>query len=259
MQSTTSTDGTIIGFDKLGDGPPIVLICAGPVDRNSNAELAQLLAADCTVYNYDRRGRGQSGDTKPYSIEREYEDLAAVVKEAGGSAAIFGNSGGAMLAIQAVLAGVTAPKLVFWEPPYVLEGTRPPVPTDYREQQETLLAEGRHGDMVELFLTKAVGMPDAIVTDMRQAPFWAFMEPAAPALVYDAVVAGDFGLPANAGAVDVPTLVLDGGTTPWLTASADAVAATLPMAERQTLTGQPHNVAADALAPAVARFARGVA
>ena len=259
MPSTTSQDGTVIDFDQLGSGPPIVLICAGPVDRNSNAELAQLLASTCTVYNYDRRGRGHSGDTKPYDLEREYEDLAAVITAAGGEAAVFGNSGGAMLAIQAVLAGVPATKLVFWEPPYVLEGTRPPVPANYREQQQALLAEGRPGDMVALFLTSAVGMPAEMVAGMRQAPFWAFMEPTAPVLVYDAIMAGDFSLPGNAGTIETPTLVLDGGTTPWLTASADAVAAVLPKAERQTLAGQPHNVAADALAPAVAQFVVGLA
>jgi hypothetical protein len=257
MPTTTSKDGTVIDYDQLGDGPPVVLICAGPVDRNSNGELAGLLANTCTVYNYDRRGRGQSGDTLPYSLEREYEDLAAVIEAAGGQATVFGNSGGAMLAIKAVLAGVPAAKLVFWEPPYVLPGTRSPVPADYRQQQEALLAEGRHGDMIELFLVDAVGMPAEMVAGMRQAPFWAFMEPTAPALVYDAILAGDFTMPADAAAVSAPTLVLDGGTTPWLTTSADTVAATLPNAQRQTLAGQPHNFAAEALAPALAAFVAG--
>ncbi|HZE50812.1 MAG TPA: alpha/beta hydrolase [Jatrophihabitantaceae bacterium] len=254
MPSTTSADGTVIDFDQLGDGPAVVLICAGPTDRNSNGELAGLLAASCTVLNYDRRGRGQSGDTAPYSVQREIEDLDAVITAAGGSAAVFGNSGGAFLAVQAVATGLPITKLAFWEPPYIIEGTRPAVPADYREQQEKLLAEGRHGDMVELFLTKAVGMPAEVVAGMRQAPFWPYMEPTAPALVYDAIVAGDFSIPDEVSSIDVPTVVLDGGTTPWLTTSADAVAAKLPNAQRQTLAGQQHNVEAAALAPAVATF-----
>ena len=254
MPSTTSADGTVIDFDQLGDGPAVILICAGPTDRNSNGELAGLLAASCTVFNYDRRGRGQSGDTAPYSVQREIEDLDAVITAAGGSAAVFGNSGGAFLAVQAVAKGLPITKLAFWEPPYIIEGTRPAVPADYREQQEKLLAEGRPGDMVELFLTKAVGMPAEVVAGMRQAPFWPYMEPTAPALVYDAILAGDFSIPDEVSSIDVPAVVLDGGTTPWLTTSADAVAAKLPNAQRQTLAGQQHNVEAAALAPAVAAF-----
>jgi alpha-beta hydrolase superfamily lysophospholipase len=193
-----------------------VLICAGPTDRSSNAELADLLAASCTVINYDRRGRGRSGDTAPYSVDREIEDLQAVVDSAAGPVGLFGTSGAAFLAFRAAASGVPCVSIAVWEPPYILPGSRPPVPDDYADRQAELAEKGDTGAMAELFLVTAVGMPAQMVTGMRQAPFWKFMEAAAsPALVYDAQLAGDFRLdPAQQAKVTCPVLVLDGGTTP---------------------------------------------
>ena len=216
MATVESDDGTLIDYDVEGSGPPVVLICAGPTDQSSNAELADLLAASCTVINYDRRGRGRSGDTAPYSVDREIEDLQAVVDSAAGPVALFGTSGGAFLAFRAAASGVPCASIAVWEPPYILPGSRPPVPDDYADRQAKLAEKGDTGAMAELFLVTAVGMPAEMVTGMRQAPFWGFMEAAAsPALVYDAHLAGDFRLdPAQQAKVTCPVLVLDGGTPP---------------------------------------------
>jgi pimeloyl-ACP methyl ester carboxylesterase len=258
VDTVVSQDGTAIAFDRAGDGPPVILVNAGPTDRTANAPLAGLLAPHFTVLNYDRRGRGDSGDTAPYAVDREYEDLEAIIDEAGGSADVFGSSGGGILALEAAARGLAIAKLAVWEPPYILDGTRPPVPADYRQQLDELLAAGRRGDMVELFLTQAVGMPAEFVAPARQSPFWPSMEAVADALIYDAMIVGDFSLPtARVAAIKVPTLVIDGGQTPWLSATAQAVAAALPDAQRRTLEGQPHNVDATALAPALTGFFSG--
>jgi alpha-beta hydrolase superfamily lysophospholipase len=256
MSNVISADGTRIDYDQSGSGPTVVLIGAGPTDRNSNAELAGLLSASCTVINYDRRGRGKSGDTTPYSVDREVEDLLAIADVGGGEVGLFGTSGGAFLAFRAVAAGMRCTRIAAWEPPYIIEGSRPPVPADYAEQQANLAKRGDPGAMVDLFLTSAVGMPSEFVAGMRQGPFWGFLEAAAiPALAYDAELAGDFSLDTGQLAdVTCPVLVLDGGTTSWLSATAKAVAAAIPSAVQQTLSGQQHNVEATALAPALASF-----
>jgi len=255
VETVVSQDGTSIAFDRAGDGPPIILVNAGPTDRNVNAALAGLLAARFTVLNYDRRGRGDSGDTALYAVDREYEDLDVVIDAAGGSASVFGNSGGGILALEAAARGLAITKLAVWEPPYILDGTRPPAPKDYQQQLSDLLAAGRRGDMVELFLTKAAGIPAELVASIRQSPFWPLQEAVAHALVYDADIVGDFSVPtARVATIKVPTLVVDGGQTPWLSTSANAVAGALPDAQRRTLEGQPHNVDAAALAPVLAGF-----
>jgi pimeloyl-ACP methyl ester carboxylesterase len=255
MDTVTSADGTTIAFDRAGNGPPVILINAGPTNRTVNAPLVDLLSTRLTVLNYDRRGRGDSGDTPPYAVDREYEDLAAVIDAAGGSASLFGNSGGGILALEAAARGLPITGTAVWEPPYILDGARPPVPHDYRQRLTKLLAAGRRGDMVELFLTQAAGIPAEFVAAIRQSPFWPAQEAVAHALVYDAEIVGDFSLPtARLAAVKAPTLVVDGAQTPWLRASADAVAQALPDAQRRTLQGQPHNVDPAALAPVLAEF-----
>ena len=255
MDTVTSADGTTIAFDRAGNGPPVILINAGPTNRTVNAPLVDLLSTRLTVLNYDRRGRGDSGDTLPYAVDRGYEDLAAVIDAAGGSAHLFGNSGGGILALEAAARGLPVTGIAVWEPPYILDGARPPVPRDYRHPLANPPATGRRGDMVELFLTQAAGIPAEFVAAIRQSPFWPAQEAVAHALVYDAEIVGDFSLPtARLAAVKAPTLVVDGAQTPWLRASADAVAQALSDAQRQTLKGQPHNVDPAALAPVLAEF-----
>lgn len=252
MLTTTSRDGTAIAYDRMGSGVAVVVVGGGPTTRVANGQLAGLLAERFTVFNYDRRGRGDSGDTAPYAVRREYEDLAAVIEAAGGSAFVVGSSGGAVLALRAAAAGVPIIRLALWEPSYIVAGTRPVPGREYKERLEALIGQGRPGDALELFFTDAVGLPAEVVSGLRMAPFWAAMEALAPTLVYDATVAGDFSVPAAAlASLTVPVHVLDGGTTPWLSAAAQAVAAALPVAQRAMLRGQQHAVEATALARAI--------
>ncbi len=234
MQHVTSKDGTIIAYEQVGG----VL-----GDHHQQAGLAALLAEHFTVYNIDRRGHGESGFTAPYAVEREVEDIDALITEAGGSAFVYGTSGPGVLSMEAAARGLSPKmkKLAVWEPPYILEGSRPPIPQDYKEQLAQLLREGRKGDMIELFLTKAVGMPAEFVAPMRQA--------------YDATLMYPFSLPKERIAkATVETLVIDGGTVPWISQAAQAVADTLPHAHRRTIAGQPHNVADEAMAPVLIEY-----
>jgi pimeloyl-ACP methyl ester carboxylesterase len=260
MSQVLSKDGTVIAFEKLGQGPAVIVVGGQLGDRSQQAPLAALLSSHFTVYNYDRRGHGESGFTAPYAVEREIEDLEALINEAGGSALVYGTSGCAVLALEAAAWGLSPKikKLALWEPPYILDDSRPPVPQDYKEQLTSLLSQGRRGDMVELFMTAAVGMPGAIVAQMRQAPWWPAQEALAHTLIYDATLMGDFSLPyAKVASVTVPTLVIDGGQTPWLSHAAQAVASALPHAQRRTLSGQPHNVDPEAIAPVLVEFFKG--
>ena len=244
MEQVTSKDGTIIAFDRMGEGPPVVLVSGGSVDRSSNAPLAALLAADLTVLNYDRRGRGPSGDTPPYAVQREVEDIDAVIAAAGGSAHLFGTSSGAALALEAAASGSAVTKLALWEPPYILdENARRPW-RDQVEQYHTMLAEGRRGDAAQYFMEKVVGMPPEFVAGARSAPWWAATEALAHTLPYDATIMGDYSLPAERAArVTVPTLVIDGGGSfGFMGPAADALVEALPDGHRRTLEGQEHNV-----------------
>jgi pimeloyl-ACP methyl ester carboxylesterase len=254
VSEVKSNDGTAIAVERSGAGPAVVIVGCVVGDRSQQAPVAQLLASQFTVCNYDRRGHGDSGFTAPYGVDREVEDLATVIAHAGGSARVYATSGCSVIALQAAAAGVPITKLALWEPPFVVDDSRPAIPADYRQQLETLLAQDRRGDMVALFKTEAVGMPAPLVEQMRQAPFWGGQEAVAHTLVYDATLMGDFAVPAAAASADVPTVVLDGGTTPWLTKAADTLAAVLPDARRQTLGGQQHNVDPNAIAPALAEY-----
>ncbi len=255
MDTVTSKDGTTIGFDRLGEGPPVVLVCGGSVDRTSNARLAQELASDFTVFNYDRRGRGDSGDTHPYAIEREVEDIEAVIGEAGGPAHLWGSSSGAALALIAAESGVAAPKLALWEPPFVPDEFPKP-PEDQVAQYEEMVAEGRRGDAVEYFMSKVVGMPPEVVAGARSQPYWAATEALAHTLAYDARIMGDYTVPTDrAAAVKVPTLVIAGGADfPWMRDTAQKLADALPDGEARILEGQGHDVDPAALAPVLKEF-----
>ena len=255
MESVTSRDGTTIAFDRLGEGPPVVLVCGGSVDRMADAAIAQELASDFTVLNYDRRGRGDSGDTPPYAIEREVEDIDAVIDAAGGSANLWGSSSGAVLAMIAAASEAPVTKLALWEPPFILdENARPPA--DQVEQYERMIAEGRRGDAAEYFMSKVVGMPPEFVADARTQPWWAAQEAIAHTLAYDARIMGDYSIPTQtAGAVKAPTLVLAGGADmPFMRASAEALADAIPDGEVRFLDGQGHNVDPTVLAPALKEF-----
>jgi len=255
MDTVTSRDGTIIAFDRMGEGPPVILVCGGSVDRMSNAPLAALLAPQFTVLNYDRRGRGDSGDTAPYAVEREVEDIEAVIGEAGGSAFLYGTSSGAALALEAAASGLPITKLALWEPPFILDESRRP-PEDQVAQYDRMIAEGRRGDAVEYFMTKVVGMPPEFVADARTQPWWPAQEALAHTLAHDATVMGDYSLPTErAASVKTPTLVIaGGGDFPWMLETAHALADAFPDAQTRTLEGQGHNVDPAVLAPALVEF-----
>lgn len=259
MNQVTSKDGTTIAFDRLGSGPAVILVSGGSVDRQSNAGVAANLAPDFTVFNYDRRGRGPSGNTLPYAIEREVEDVAAVAAAAGGSAYLYGSSSGAALALIAAEAlHGTITKLALWEPPFILDPNARP-PADQVEQYNTMLAEGRRGDAAQYFMEKVVGMPAEFVAGARSQPWWAATEALAHTLPYDATIMGDYSLPTDrAKAVTIPTLVLDGGASfGFMGPTADALAKVLPQGQRRTLAGQEHNIDPNVLAPALKEFFAG--
>jgi pimeloyl-ACP methyl ester carboxylesterase len=192
IDRVTSADGTPIAFERLGAGPPLIVVGGASCDRAKMRPVSEAFARDFTAINYDRRGRGDSGDTQPYAVEREVEDLAALVDRAGGNASLYGHSSGAGLALHAAAHGVAVDKLVLHEPPYSPDREEDRRSArEYGEQLETLLSDGRRGDAMELFFT-IVGMPAEMVAEMRRSdPAWPALESLAPTLAYDSRVMGD--------------------------------------------------------------------
>ena len=263
MPQVTSKDGTPIAYDRQGAGPAVILVGGGLVDpvtgrpgRWENAPLAAALAERCTVYNYDRRGRGDSGDTLPYAVDRELEDLRALLDEAGGSAHLYGVSSGGALALEAAAAGLPVDRLAVYEVPYFVADEALQRWRDYVERLTAVLAEGRRGEAVELFMRVAGAEDD--IEQARSSPMWPGLEAVAHTLAYDAACLGDGRPPTGRlAAVTQPTLVATGGGQEFFEQAADAIAASLPHAQRQTLEGQAHLVDPTSLAPVLARFFGG--
>ena len=260
----TSKDGTCIAFDRSGDGPALILVGGALSDGSAWAPLAKLLAPRFIVFNYDRRGRGDSEDTSPYSVEREIEDIEALIDEAGGAAFVHGQSSGAVLALQAAAKlAAKVQKLSLYEPPFIIDDSRPPPPANYVKQINELIAANRRGDAVAFFMTEVVGTPADAVDQMRSAPTWPALEALAHTLAYDGAVMGDNmagdPLPAQRWtSATAPTLVMDGGASPaWIRNSAQALAAVLPNAQHRVLEGQTHAARPDVLAPEIERFFLG--
>lgn len=258
METVTSRDGTVIAYDRLGEGPPLVLVAGASCDRAVDGALAQALAAHFTVLNHDRRGRGDSTDTPPFAVEREIEDLDALITAAGGSAALLGLSSGGALAAHAAAAGLAVSALVVWEAPYRLDADGPREAREYADELHRLLADGRRGDAVVHFMRR-VGLPEEMIEGMRRSPYFAVGEAMAPTLAYDAAIMGDGTVPADRfAAIGVPALVLAGGASPeWMRDAAVAVAKAIPGAASGILDGQGHDVAPEVLAPAVRDFVIG--
>ncbi len=261
-----SSDGIAIAYERVGAGPAVVIVDGAFSHRAINptsARLAQLLAPHFTVYRYDRRGRGESGDAPAYAIEREVEDMQAIIAVAGGAAFVLGGSSGAVLALDAAARDPAITRLALYEPPFIVDASRPPVGDDYPHRLGDLIAAGRRGDAVALFFTEAVRLPADDVAAMRGQPFWREIERVAPTLRYDAAILHGTmrGAPLPASrwaAVTAPTLVASGGDgAAFMAAGADALAGILPHAQRLTLPGQTHDVAAEALAPVLAEFFSG--
>ncbi|HZC08156.1 MAG TPA: alpha/beta hydrolase [Ktedonobacterales bacterium] len=262
MPTVVSKDGTIIAYDMIGAGPAVILVdgALGFRSFGGASELATLLAPDFTVYAYDRRGRGASTDTKPFAVAREVEDIEALIDAAGGEAYVYGISSGGALALETAigLPGKVA-KLAIYEVPYDSSPGSAEAWHTYRTSLDALIAAGRRGDAVALFM-KFVGAPDDMIAGMRQSPMWPALESVAPTLPYDAAELGvDREVPIEqAATVNVPTLIMDGGASyeamPFMRATAEALAAAIPRSQRQTLEGQRHDVDAKALAPVLRAF-----
>ena len=258
MKTVISADGTKIAFDQTGEGPPVILVVGAFNDRATGAPLAKALESRFTVLNYDRRGRGASGDTQPYAIEREVEDLDALIREVGGAARVFGYSSGGNLALEAAARGLNITKLALYEAPFMVgdDDSRPRPPKDMARQLAKLVASGRRGDAVELFQTEMVGIPEQVVVQMRNAPFRPGLEATAHTLVYEATIVGDLTLPtAQLKSIKAPTLVIYGGASPaFMGTGAKALAKALPEAHVRSLEGQSHDMAPAALAPVLLEF-----
>lgn len=257
-----SRDGTRIAFEKRGQGPALIVVGGALSDRSGGAALATLLAPHLTVYTYDRRGRGDSGDTRPYAVAREIEDIEALIAHAGGTAFVYGRSSGAALALQAAAAlqGKVG-KLALYEAPYDESEGAAKAWAEFRAKLGGLLAAGRRADAVSLFM-KFVGAPEDAVAKMKASPAWPGMVAMAPTLAHDNAVLGeDRSVPVGiAGRIQAPTLVMDGsasaGPMPFMRPTADKLAKAIPGAQRRVVEGQAHDVDAKVLAPILAQFFR---
>jgi pimeloyl-ACP methyl ester carboxylesterase len=262
MNKVSSDDGTEIAYETKGSGPAVILVDGALTYRSFGPmpHLAELLSTHFTVYTYDRRGRGESSNSMAYAIEREVEDIEALIQKAGGSTFIYGISSGACLALEAAIKLVDKiKKLALYEPPYNSDKASSQEWVNYREQLEKLLAAGRRGDAVALFM-QFVGAPTDQINGMRQAPIWPMFEAVAPTLAYDAAIIGvDRAVPViRAANATLPVLVLDGGANislmPFMHATAIALADAIPHAQQRTLEGQTHDVKLEILAPVLVEF-----
>jgi pimeloyl-ACP methyl ester carboxylesterase len=260
MKTVTSSDGTTIAYEQLGSGSPLLLVDGALCSRSFGPmpALAALLKEHFTVVHYDRRGRGDSGDSPTYAVAKEIDDIKALVAAMGGEAFIYGASSGAVLAARAVAGGVRAKKLAMFEPPLALDGKHCPEPKDYIEQIKDHLRAGRRVDAIKLFM-KVVGVPGFAVFVMQFMPMFKGLKAIAHTLPYDFAILGDTQrggplpdeLQNTLRAVTVPTLVAAGGKSPdWFKHSARVVAEQFG-GEKHTaiVPGQNHNASAKAIAP----------
>jgi pimeloyl-ACP methyl ester carboxylesterase len=262
--TVTSRDGTRIAFDRFGEGPPLILVGGALSERSAWAPMAKLLAPRFTVFSVDRRGRGDSGDTQPYAVEREIEDLEALIDEAGGTAFVHGQSSGAVLSLEATAKfGDMVKGLSLYEPPFIIDDSRPLPPADFVEHINELIAANRRGEAVAYWMTDVVGAPAEVVTEMKNSPAWPALEAVAHTLPYDIAVLGDgmSGKPLPAerwSSVKTRVLVMDGGASPeWIRATARTLASVLPSATHLSLPDQTHDAAPEVLAPQLERFFLG--
>ncbi len=257
MSTVTSKDGTSIAYTRRGIGPAVILATGALDDGSENAPLAADLASDFTTYNYNRRGRGESGDNQQYSLQREIEDLEALIAEAGGSAHLYGVSSGGALILEASAAGLSAGKLAVYEIPYMTDEEAVQVWQAYVAQLQTALAERRRGDAGELFMRLA-GSSQEQIAEARHSHHWPGVEILAHTLAYDAACLGGGEPPTDRLAtIGHPTLVITGGGNPLFETSADAIAASIPNSQRLTLEGQGHVVDPTVMASQLRRFFGG--
>jgi pimeloyl-ACP methyl ester carboxylesterase len=261
METVRSADGTTIAFERAGSGPALIMVGGAFNDHTTMTGTASLLADRFTTYCYDRRGRGSSGDTAPHTVEREVEDLAALVAHAGGAAALFGHSSGAVLVLETAARGLPITRLAVYEPSYIVGNDRPRPPADMAEQLEKLVAAGRRADAVRLFLLECPGVPAEVIDMMQGSPAWEPLEALAHTLPYDVALHGPGQSMTDALAtIAVPALVLAGGAgEAWAQDTARAVAASVPGALHRTIEGEDHGILhrPEVLAPVLAGFLAG--
>jgi len=260
MTTVESADGTTIVYDRSGDGPPLIIVDGALTTRwsGSKSRLADRLATTFSVYVYDRRGRGDSGDTLPYALEREIDDLAAIIAAAGTPVRLYGHSSGACLALEATaMLGDKVAGLALYDTPYNDDPAALPRWQGYLATLTDALANGRRGDAVAAFMT-CVGMPPEQIDGVRQSPFWPVAESIAPTLAYDHMGAmnGDGTVPISlVSGIDTPTLVVYGeASPPFMADTARTLAKTMPSATLRGLDGQTHDVDPAALAPVLVGF-----
>ncbi|MFB7913006.1 alpha/beta fold hydrolase [Streptomyces sp. NPDC056061] len=258
MDKTLSRDGTVIAHRRRGEGPPVILVGGALSTAETEAPLARLLAPRFAVVTYDRRGRGASGDDRPYAVEREVEDLAALVTAAGGSASVFGVGAGGALALEAAAAGVPIDLLAVYEPPYTPGAAGSHFKAGCTARLDRLLSAGDRAGAVELFLS-VTGVPTDTIARMRRTPLWHGLVSSAHTLAYDDALLGDGSIPAaRLAAVGARTLVVCGGSSPARAGLATrALADAVPRARHRTLTGQTRDLAPHAIAPVLADFFAG--
>jgi pimeloyl-ACP methyl ester carboxylesterase len=261
-QTVISRDGTRIAYEKHGSGPALIIVLGALCDRNfaSTPFFIQLLAKNFTVYNYDRRGKGDSGDTQPYTVEREIEDIEILIDATGGGANVYGHSsGGALALLAAAKPGARIKRLALYEVPYNDDPQGKSAWRGYISRLTGLLADGKNGDAVALFM-RYTGMSAGQVAAMRQSPVWPAMEAAGHTLAYDhtAILGQEAAIPTDIVArVRVPTLVMSGGASfPFMKATAETLSKIMPHARLQILDGQTHEVSPEALAPVLVEFFR---
>ncbi len=253
--SVVSKDGTLITYDVLGQGPPLVIVNGALSVRNFvfARKTAEELAKTFTVYNYDRRGRGDSTDNPSYSVAKEIEDVAAICKAAGSKPFVVGFSSGAALALEAAAAGVPMAGLYAYEPPYVRADPNDKTDIDFREKLEAYRANGQRDEAVTYFM-KTVGVPGFGVAIMKMLPMWKVMRSVAHTLPYDAAVMDGFKVPTKRlAAIKVPTTVANGAkTSPALKIGAKAAADAVPKSQYRVVPKANHGVKPKAIAPELA-------
>ncbi|AVV40364.1 alpha/beta hydrolase [Streptomyces sp. ID05-04B] len=254
-KKTTSRDGTSLAYGRTGAGPAVILVSGAMSTGATVTPFAGPLADRFTVVSYDRRGRGESGDTRPYDVAREVEDLAALVEAVGGEASLYGHSSGGALVLEAAASGLPLRGVAVYEVPYAVYEGGAKERAEYTDSLTEALEHGRRGDAVELFL-RLTGLAEEMIQGARQSPMWAGMEALAPSLAYDDAVMGGGLVPRDLlASITVPVLSLGGGASPdWMREAARTVAESVPQGTYRVLEGQSHMVDPQALASALTEF-----
>ncbi len=258
MSKVISKDGTKIAYEKNGNGPVVIIVDGALCSRTfgPTAKLVPLLKDQFTVITYDRRGRNESGDTLPYSADKEIEDIDALIKEVGDSVYMVGFSSGAALVLRAAASGLNIKKQVLYEAPYVMNmgGHNPPV--DSEAQLKKLISEDKRGDTVKFFMKDMIGVPALMTAIMSLMPMWSKLKAVAHTLPYDAAVMENFTFPTQlVAAVKIPTLVMGGSKSPIsLRNSVKKLSEAIANSQSKFLEGQNHNVSMKVLAPELIKY-----